>query len=129
MSLCGDDDNEAGTEGQVRRCRDPCRVVTGPEGEILDWDAVGWRKVEDDVRRLRQRIFTASQAGTSNGSGSSTPATHRACLSRMHGNRARPVLRGARRSNAPGLPGLCGRSNLSIQEARASCHANAVSGS
>jgi RNA-directed DNA polymerase len=38
-------------------------VVNGPEGEDLDWDAINWRKVEDDVRRLRQRIFTASQAG------------------------------------------------------------------
>ena len=32
--------------------------VNGPEGEVLDWDAVDWRRVEDDVRRLRQRIFT-----------------------------------------------------------------------
>jgi RNA-directed DNA polymerase len=38
-------------------------VVNGPEDEVLDWDAVGWRRVEDDVRRLRQRIFTASRAG------------------------------------------------------------------
>lgn len=37
--------------------------VNGPAGELLDWDAVGWRAVEEDVRRLRQRIFTASQAG------------------------------------------------------------------
>ena len=37
--------------------------VNGPEGEVLDWDAVDWRHVEDDVRRLRQRIFTATQAG------------------------------------------------------------------
>ena len=35
--------------------------VNGPEGEVLDWDAVDWRRVEDDVRRLRQRIFTATQ--------------------------------------------------------------------
>jgi hypothetical protein len=28
----------------------------------------------------------------------------RACLSRLPGKRARPVLRGPRRSNAPGLP-------------------------
>jgi len=28
----------------------------------------------------------------------------RACLSRLLGNRARPVLRGPRRGNAPGLP-------------------------
>ena len=38
-------------------------AVNGPEGAVLDWDAVGWRQVEDDVRRLRQRIFTASKAG------------------------------------------------------------------
>ena len=38
-------------------------VVNGPEGEILDWDAIDWRQVEEDVRRLRQRIFAASQAG------------------------------------------------------------------
>lgn len=38
-------------------------VVNGPEDRILDWQAIDWRAVEDDVRRLRQRIFTASQAG------------------------------------------------------------------
>ena len=37
--------------------------MNGPEGEVLDWEAVDWRQVEDDVRRLRQRIFTASKAG------------------------------------------------------------------
>src|SRR5580692_7127230 len=37
-------------------------MVNGPEDEVLDWDAVDWRQVEDDVRRLRQRIFTASKA-------------------------------------------------------------------
>jgi RNA-directed DNA polymerase len=38
-------------------------TVNGPEGDVIDWDAVHWRAVEDDVRRLRQRIFTATQAG------------------------------------------------------------------
>jgi RNA-directed DNA polymerase len=38
-------------------------AVNGPEGDVLDWDAVQWRAAEDDVRRLRQRIFTASKAG------------------------------------------------------------------
>src|SRR6476620_9514422 len=33
--------------------------VNGPEGDVVDWDAVDWRAVEDDVRRLRHRIFTA----------------------------------------------------------------------
>jgi len=38
-------------------------VLNGPEDELLDWLSIDWRSVEDDVRRLRQRIFTASQAG------------------------------------------------------------------
>src|SRR5436190_6770212 len=38
-------------------------MVNGPEGDVLDWDAVDWRQAEDDVRRLRRRIFTASKAG------------------------------------------------------------------
>jgi RNA-directed DNA polymerase len=38
-------------------------MVNGPEGDVLDWDAVDWRQAEDSVRRLRQRIFTASRAG------------------------------------------------------------------
>jgi RNA-directed DNA polymerase len=36
--------------------------TTVNEDDVVDWDAV-WRQVEDDVRRLRQRIFTASKAG------------------------------------------------------------------
>lgn len=38
-------------------------VVNGPEDNVWEWQNVKWRAVEDDVRRLRQRIFTASQAG------------------------------------------------------------------
>jgi N-terminal domain of reverse transcriptase len=38
-------------------------VANGPEDETTDWPSIDWRTVEDDVRRLRQRIFTASQAG------------------------------------------------------------------
>jgi RNA-directed DNA polymerase len=38
-------------------------MVNGPEDDVVDWEAVGWRQVHDDVRRLRQRIFTATQAG------------------------------------------------------------------
>jgi RNA-directed DNA polymerase len=38
-------------------------VVSGPEDEVLDWRQIDWRAVEDQVRRLRQRIFTASKAG------------------------------------------------------------------
>jgi RNA-directed DNA polymerase len=38
-------------------------VLNGPEDEPLDWLSIDWQRVEQDVRRLRQRIFTASQAG------------------------------------------------------------------
>jgi RNA-directed DNA polymerase len=38
-------------------------VANGPEGASFGWDAVDWRACEERVRRLRQRIFTASQAG------------------------------------------------------------------
>jgi RNA-directed DNA polymerase len=39
-------------------------MVNGPEGVVLDWDAIDWRAVEDRVGRLRQRIFKASRTGT-----------------------------------------------------------------
>lgn len=37
-------------------------VVNGPEDEPVEWDAVDWRAAEEDVRRLRQRIFAATRA-------------------------------------------------------------------
>jgi hypothetical protein len=37
--------------------------ANGPEDDVTDWLSIDWRQAEDDVRRLRQRIFTASQAG------------------------------------------------------------------
>ena len=37
--------------------------VNGPEDVGLDWDAVDWRYHQEQVRRLRQRIFKATQDG------------------------------------------------------------------
>jgi RNA-directed DNA polymerase len=37
--------------------------VNGPEGEVLDWAAIDWQAHEDNVQRLRQRIFKATQDG------------------------------------------------------------------
>jgi RNA-directed DNA polymerase len=37
--------------------------VNGPEDEGLDWDTADWGQAEEHVRRLRRRIFAASQAG------------------------------------------------------------------
>jgi RNA-directed DNA polymerase len=38
-------------------------MVNGPEDDSSGWLSVDWQRAEDDVRRLRQRIFTATQAG------------------------------------------------------------------
>jgi RNA-directed DNA polymerase len=38
-------------------------AVNGPEDDVLGWRQVDWRAAEASVRRLRQRIFTATQAG------------------------------------------------------------------
>jgi RNA-directed DNA polymerase len=37
--------------------------VNGPKDVVQDWDAINWRLHEDNVRRLRQRIFTAVKDG------------------------------------------------------------------
>jgi RNA-directed DNA polymerase len=51
----------SGTDGQVGR--HGTAVVNGPEDDVLDWLSIDWQTVEHDVRRLRQRIFTASREG------------------------------------------------------------------
>jgi len=56
-------DEDPGTEGQVRYHHGSPVAVNGPEDDVLDWLSIDWPTVEDEVRRLRQRIFTASQAG------------------------------------------------------------------
>ncbi len=38
-------------------------LVNGPPDDDLDWDPILWRPVEEAVRRLRRRIFKASQEG------------------------------------------------------------------
>jgi len=37
-------------------------TVNGPEDETLDWDTIVWSVHEENVRRLRQRIFKATKA-------------------------------------------------------------------
>jgi RNA-directed DNA polymerase len=50
----------AGTDGQVGRHGG---MVNGPEDAPLDWFEIDWDQAEENVRRLRQRIFAAAQAG------------------------------------------------------------------
>ena len=37
--------------------------VNGPEDGFPEWDQVDWGQAEENVRRLRRRIFAASRAG------------------------------------------------------------------
>src|SRR6201993_938219 len=41
----------------------PVDAASGPEDASLAWRQIDWRQAERNVRRLRQRIFTASKAG------------------------------------------------------------------
>ena len=36
-------------------------TVNGPEDGLRAWDAIDWQSCEEEVRRLRQRIFKAAQ--------------------------------------------------------------------
>ncbi len=54
---------DARTDGQVRRRPGLPEVVNGPEDAAHAWETIDWTRVEADVRRLRQRIFTATQHG------------------------------------------------------------------
>ncbi len=51
------------TNGQVRRTVRSANRVNGPEDEALDWRSINWPQMTARVKRLRQRIFTASQKG------------------------------------------------------------------
>jgi N-terminal domain of reverse transcriptase len=39
-------------------------MVNGPKDVTLDWDAIDWRLHEENVRRLRQRIFKSARDGS-----------------------------------------------------------------
>src|SRR6266568_3174501 len=63
MTLEPRDKLDAMTMRDATKVADGGVAVNGPEGEVLDWGAINWRAQEDNVRRLRQRIFAASRAG------------------------------------------------------------------
>ena len=54
---------DARTNGQVRRANRPAVQVNGPADAGLDWGSMDWPRMQAVVKRLRQRIFTASQKG------------------------------------------------------------------
>ena len=77
-------------------------ITNGPQDVDVDWLSINWRQVTDDVRRLRQRIFAATQAGDLKKG--PQPAHARGLLEPCAVKAASTVLRGPRRSMASGLP-------------------------
>ncbi|MFD7445719.1 hypothetical protein [Streptomyces sp. NPDC059909] len=54
-------DTETTEPGEAAHAAVPAvAAVNGPEDDVTDWLSIDWQRVDDDVRRLRQRIFTAS---------------------------------------------------------------------
>ncbi len=53
-------DTKNGTPGAAAPAPVP---VNGPEDGLPGWDQVDWGQAEENVRRLRQRIFAASRDG------------------------------------------------------------------
>src|SRR5262245_24391425 len=84
-------------------------AVNGPEDVTLDWDGIDWRFHEQNVIRLRRRIFQATreQDWAKARSLRNSPRP-RGLLEPRAGKPARAVLRGPRRSDAPGLPDRAG---------------------
>jgi hypothetical protein len=87
--------------------------VNGPEDPpgVFDgdaWQQVDWRMHEQRVRRLRRRIFKAVRDGDlakARNLQAENPNRPRGLPGPYAWERARTVLKGPRRSNAPGLPG------------------------
>jgi hypothetical protein len=46
---------DATTKLAATKVADGRAVVNGPEDDALDWNAIDWRQVEEDVRRPRPR--------------------------------------------------------------------------
>jgi hypothetical protein len=73
--------------------------VNGPEDDTFDWSAINWWATEENVRRLRQRIFTG-------------------LLEPDAWKRARPVLRGGRAAMRPAYPAESGHTQRPITARR-----------
>ncbi|HEV2345637.1 MAG TPA: group II intron reverse transcriptase/maturase [Actinocrinis sp.] len=82
-------------------------AVNGPEDDAPDWDQIDWRRIEDDVRRLRQRIFAASQAGDLK-----TVRNLQKLMLRSRSNALLSVRRVAQDNAGRKTPGIDGRTAL-----------------
>ena len=68
-------------------------AVNGPE-DVLDWDAIDWRTHEDNVARLRRRIFTATRHRPQRPRGLLEPRCGESPLARFRGGPGVETRRG-----------------------------------
>jgi RNA-directed DNA polymerase len=61
LTWAGEPVNTRAVDLMNRRGKLDTIVVNGPEDVTLDWDAIDWRVHEQNVIRLRRRIFTATR--------------------------------------------------------------------
>jgi RNA-directed DNA polymerase len=85
-------------------------VVNGPE-DLLDWDAIRWRRQEVQVQRLRQRIFKATQAGDLK-----QVRNLQKLMLRSRANTLVSVRRVTQRNTGRHTPGVDGRVALTAQD-------------
>jgi RNA-directed DNA polymerase len=84
-------------------------AVNGPE-DLPDWDAIVWRRQEAQVRRLRQRIFKATQAGDLK-----QVRNLQKLLLRSRANTLVSVRRVTQRNTGRGTPGVDGQVAMTSQ--------------
>jgi RNA-directed DNA polymerase len=97
----------AGGEAALSTAPVLCGAVNGPEDVVVDWDQIDWGQVEADVRRLRQRIFAASQAGDLK-----TVRNLQKLMLRSRSNALLSVRRVAQENAGRATPGIDGRTAL-----------------
>jgi RNA-directed DNA polymerase len=85
-------------------------TVNGPEDVPLDWDTIGWPVHEQNVRRLRQRIFKATKAQDL-----ATVRNLQRMMLRSWSNTLVSVRQVTQRNAGRGTPGVDGRVVLTAQ--------------
>jgi RNA-directed DNA polymerase len=85
-------------------------TVNGPEDETLDWDTIVWPVHEENVRRLRQRIFKAMKAQDL-----ATVRNLQRMMLRSWSNTLISVRQVTQRNAGRGTPGVDGRVVLTAQ--------------
>lgn len=107
--------------------------VNGPHGDDLgwdlrwdlEWDAVPWHSVEEDVRRLRQRIFKASQVGDLKRVRNLQKLMLRSRSNTLHGVRRVTQLNAGRKT--PGVDGQVALTSLDRAEVAVAVHRHPTS--